>query len=58
MSEDAFQGHLKAIREAKDIPALQAAYEIAQKAGKADKTTMAAIIKAKEDRKAALRGAL
>lgn len=57
MPEDAFQGHLKAIRDAKDIPTLQTVYEVAQRAGKTDKTTMAAIIKAKDERKSELRGA-
>ena len=56
MGEPAFQSHLKAMREAKDIPELQKAYESAKLAAKTDKPTLAAIIKAKDERKAALRG--
>jgi len=58
MDEDVFQCHVKAIRDAKDIPALQKAYTTAYTAAKNDKPTQAAIIKAKDERKAALRGAL
>jgi len=58
LSEESFQCHIKAIKEAKDIPELQKAYEAAKLAAKTDKPTLAAIIKAKDERKAALRGAL
>lgn len=56
MNEPTFQGHMKAIREAKDIPTLQTAYEAAKLAAKNDKPTLTAIIKAKDECKAALRG--
>ena len=57
MDEGDFQEHIKAIREAKDIPSLQIAYEKAKAASKTDKPTLAAIIKAKDECKAKLRGA-
>lgn len=57
MDEDTFQNHLKAIRVAKDIPALQAAYEKAKAESKKDKVTLVALAKEKDERKAALRGA-
>lgn len=57
MEEDTFQSHLKAIRIAKDIPALQAAYEKAKTEAKKDRVTLVALAKAKDERKAELRGA-
>ena len=58
MPEDVFQTHLQAIKKAKDIAALQTAYENAKAASKNDKPTLLAIVKAKEECKAKLRGAL
>lgn len=57
MEEDTFQGHLKAIRTSKDIAALQVAYEKAKTAAGKDRVTLVALAKAKDERKAELRGA-
>ena len=57
MPEDTFQSHLKAIREAANIEQLQKVYATAYSAAKSDKPTQAAIIKAKDERKAQLRSA-
>lgn len=57
MDEDKFQAHLKAMRIAEDIPKLQVAYEKAKTAAGKDRITLVALAKAKDERKAALRGA-
>lgn len=57
LDEDIFQGHLKAMRLAKDIPTLQKKYEEAKAAAKKDKVTLASIVKVKDECKGKLRGA-
>lgn len=56
MPEEAFQGHLKAIREADTLTILHQVYLVAYKAAGRDKVTQKAIIKAKDERKAELMG--
>jgi len=56
LDEDVFQGHLKAMRIAKDIPTLQKKFEEAKAAAKKDKVTLAAIAKVKDECKKLLRG--
>lgn len=56
VSEPIFQGHLKAVREAKDIETLQRVYEVAKAGCHGDKPTLLAIAKAKDERKGELRG--
>ena len=56
MDEDAFQGHLKALREAATIAALQTAFTAAWTAAKTDKPTQTAILEAKDKRKKELAG--
>jgi len=56
MTEDAFQGYMKAIREAATIAALQESWTAAWNAAKADKPTQKAILEAKDKRKAELAG--
>jgi len=57
MPEEEFQGHLRAMREAKDVPSLATAYEKAKMAARNDKPTYLAIVKVKDECKAKLRGA-
>ena len=57
MPEATFQKYLKAIREAETMDALQEVYTTAYRAAGKDKETCAAFIKAKDARKAELRGA-
>ena len=57
MPEGIFQGHLKAINEAKDGEALLAVYTKAYRASANDRITQKALIDAKDKRKAELRGA-
>jgi len=56
MNAAQIKAHLAAIQEAKDIPALQQAYEKAQREARKDKASLTEIIKAKDARKAALLG--
>ena len=56
MTEEVFQGHLKAIREAATIATLQTAWTTAWNAAKSDKPTQKAILDAKDKRKAELAG--
>jgi hypothetical protein len=56
MAEDAFQGHLKAMREAKDTAGLQAVFTAAWKAAGNDKPTKDALLKVKEECKAKTMG--
>lgn len=56
MPEDVFQGHLKNIREAKTMDELQQFYNAAYRAAHRDQVTQGALIKAKDARKAELRG--
>lgn len=58
MTENAFQGHASAMREAQDVNALVTAYEKAKAAANAvkDKPTLLAIAKIKDECKAKLRG--
>ena len=57
VTESVFQGHMAALRGAKDVPALQAAWERASTDSKKDRTTLTALARAKDERKAELRGA-
>lgn len=57
MPEDVFQGHLKNIRESRTMDELVKFYTAAYKASNRDKVTQNALIKAKDERKAELRGA-
>lgn len=57
MPEDVFQGHMKSIREAANIEQLQKVWTLAMEGSKKDKSTQAALIKAKDERKAQLRSA-
>lgn len=54
MEEGPFQGHLKAMREAKTLTDLQAAYTDAMHESKGDQAAQKAIIEVKDERKLAL----
>lgn len=56
MAEEAFQGHLKALHEAKDATSLHAAFTAAWKGAGNDKATKDALLRIKDECKAKLMG--